>query len=57
MCVKVYGNPSSFSAMLSKGDNFCDFLFAYLEDEVFQKGSTLKGKNLLQWEQIFSFMR
>ena len=28
----------SFSSMLSKGDNFHDFLFAYLEYEVFPKG-------------------
>ena len=40
------GTPSSFSAMFSKGGNFCDFLFSYFEDEVFRKrGSTLKGKN------------
>ena len=29
------GTPPSFSAMLSKGDNFRDFLFAYLEDMAF----------------------
>ena len=39
--------PPSFSAIFSKGDNCHDFLFAYLEDEVFLKmGSTLKGTNL-----------
>ena len=70
--------------MLSKGDNFRDFLSAYLGNEVFSKGvysyrkelalmrllaclpggrslfkmgSSLKGKNLLQLEQILSFMR
>ena len=35
--LKVYGCTSIFSAMFSKGDNFCDFLFAYLVDEVFPK--------------------
>ena len=29
------GIPPSFSSMFSKGDNFLDFLLAYLEDEVF----------------------
>ena len=31
------GTPPSFSAMFSKGDNFRDFLFAYLEDEILSK--------------------
>ena len=36
--------PTSVSAMFSKGDNFNDSLFAYLEDEVFPKwGLLLKG--------------
>ena len=35
------GVPPSFSAMFSKGDNFRDFLFAYLEDDVFPKWSLL----------------
>ena len=40
--------PASFSAMCSKGDNFPDFLFAYLQDEVFQK------RDLLLKERICS---
>ena len=38
------------SAILNKGDNFFDFLFA-LQHTKFpsEKGSTLKGKNLLPW--------
>ena len=32
------GASPSFSAMFSKEDSIRDFLFAYLEDEVFQKG-------------------
>ena len=45
-----------FSAIFSKGDNFCVFLFASLDDEAFLKlGSTLKGKNLLLGEQILPF--
>ena len=55
--LKVFGYTSIFLPYFAKGNNFRDFLFAYLEDEVFQKGSTHKGKNLLQWEQILSFMR
>ena len=35
--LRCMGTPQSFSAMFSKGDNFCEFLFAYLEDEVFSK--------------------
>ena len=31
----------SFSAMCSKGDNFCYFLFVYLEDKVFPKWDLL----------------
>ena len=39
-----------------KGDNFCDFLFAFLHTQFSsEKGSTLKGKNLLPREQILSF--
>ena len=30
-----------------KGNNFCDFLFAYQGDKSFQTGSTHKRKNLL----------
>ena len=47
---------SSF-AIFSKRDNFCDFLFAYLEGKDFKMGYALKGKNLLCREQILSFMR
>ena len=39
-----------------KGNNFCDFLFASLAVETFQKnGFTLKGKNLLLGQQFFPF--
>ena len=51
------GTPSSFSAMFSKGDNFHDFLFAYMENENFKMGSILKRKNTFQGEQILAFMR
>ena len=44
--------------MFSKVDKVRDFLFAFLEVKVFpKKGSTLEGKNLLQWEQILFPMR
>ena len=29
------GTPPSFSTMFSKGDNFCNLLFADMEDKVF----------------------
>ena len=35
--LKCMGIPPSFSPMFTKGDNFRDFLFAYLEDDVFPK--------------------
>ena len=40
ICIlKVYtGIPPSFSAMFLKEDNFHDFTFAYLIDEVSQNG-------------------
>ena len=43
------GTPPCFSVIFTKGNNFHDFLFA----SVVQTGFTLKGKNLLQEEQIF----
>ena len=42
--LRCMGTPPSYSAMLSKGDNFCEFLFAYLEDEVFPKWGLLLRK-------------
>ena len=43
-------------ALLTKGDNICDLLFLYLlKKRLFQQGSTLEGKNLNIWQQIFSF--
>ena len=39
--LKVYGYTSIYFAMFSKGDNFCDFLFAYLDDRVFPKRGLL----------------
>ena len=37
LTLRCLGTSPTFSAMRLKGDNFRDFLFAYLEDEVFQK--------------------
>ena len=34
-----------------KGGNFCDFLFATVDNNPSRKGSTLKRKNLLLEEQ------
>ena len=37
-----------FSAILYKGDNFCDFLFTFPTYEApSEKGSTVNGKSLL----------
>ena len=43
--VKVYGNTTMVSAILTKGNNFFDFLFASLEDRALPKwGLLLKEK-------------
>ena len=39
--LRYMGTSPSFSAMFLKGDNFRDFLFAYLEDKVFPKWGLL----------------
>ena len=47
--IKAYRYTSVFSAIFPKGDNFCDFLYASMDDKaLFQNGSTLKGMNLLK---------
>ena len=66
---KVYGYISMF-VIFTKGNNFCDFVFASLDDEAhlnrgqlltericsFKMGSTFNEKNLLMHEQILSVM-
>ena len=52
--LKVNGYTTVF-LQFCKREHFCDFLFACLEDEAHRKGSTLKGKNLLQRERILFF--
>ena len=55
--VKVYGYSIIFffSSIFSKGDNFPDFLFAYLEDELFPKwGLLLKERIRLYGNKFFS---
>ena len=49
------GTPPCILTIFLKGDNFCDFLFAFLVMKPSHKGSSLKGKNLLLVEQIRSF--
>ena len=39
--LRCMGSSPSFPTMFSKGDNFHDFLFAYLEGEVFPKRGLL----------------
>ena len=51
-----YTLESTFSAIFTKGNNFCIFCLLSWRQRNFSKmGSTLKGKNLLQVEQILSF--
>ena len=52
---KVYGYTSpSFFCLVFKGDNFCNFLFAYLEKEMSTKlGLLLKEKNCSHWSKFF----
>ena len=46
--LRCVGTPPSFSTIFAKGNNFCDFLFAFPgQCSLFIIGSTLKGKNLL----------
>ena len=47
----------SFSAMFSKGDNFRDSVSVPGGQSLLKMRSSLKGMNLLQWEQILSSMR
>ena len=49
------GTPPHLSTIFTKGDTFCDSLFAFVEDIAPLKGSTFKEKNLLLWEQIIYF--
>ena len=44
--LRCMATPQSFFAMFSKGDNFRDFLFAYLEDKDFPKGGVLLTKRI-----------
>ena len=41
ICLHLRGLVNS----LYEGDNFCDFLFAFLHKKPVLKGSTLKGRN------------
>ena len=46
--------PPCFSDILFKVDNFCDFLFASMDDEtIFERRSNPKGKNLLLKHPIY----
>ena len=45
-----------FSMIFCKGDNFCDFLFAFLNTKLFLKRGLLKKERICsQGEQILSF--
>ena len=51
------GTAESFSAMFLKGDNFRDFLFAYLEDEVFPNCSLLLKQRICSNRSKFFALR
>ena len=51
-CLQVNGYTFMFFYHSTKGNNLCDVLFAFLGKKPFQKGSTLKEKNL---QQIVSY--
>ena len=53
--LKCMGTLHYFVTIFTKVENFCDIVSVFLDDKVFPKGSTLKGKNLLLGEQILSF--
>ena len=47
-CLRGLDIPD-FLSYFNKGNNFCDFLFAFQHTEfLFEKGSSLNGKNLFQ---------
>ena len=46
------GTLSCYPFSFAKADNCCDFLFNYMDHVAFEKGSALKKKTLLLWEQI-----
>ena len=52
--INVKSTPSCFITIFTKGNDFCDILF-HRPQSHFKMGSTMKGKNLLLWEQILSF--
>ena len=43
----VWVHINIFPKIYAKGNNFCDFLFASLDEALLKGRSTLKGKNLL----------
>ena len=56
--LNVYRNTSLFFHHFTKGNNLCDLLCSSWEiKKKLEKETTLKGKNLLLWEQILSFKR
>ena len=51
---RCMGIQLCFSAIFTKGNNFCNFLFASHDNVAFpKKGSALKGKNLLLRSKLF----
>ena len=43
----IYGYTFMLLHHLTKGDNLCNFLYAFLYDEALEMGSAFKGKNLI----------
>ena len=56
--LRLMGTPPCFSAIFTKGNNFCDFLFAFRDEKSPSEiGSTHKGKNLMGADSLTSVER
>ena len=52
------GAPPYISAIFTKESNFCDCLFAFVDDEAISKiRAAVKGRNLLLWEEQILSLR
>ena len=45
--LRCMGIPPCFSTIVTKGNNFCDFMFAYLDIEAFTKWGLLSKEQIL----------
>ena len=54
--MKVIGYSAVFKCHVCKGEHFCEFFLAFLDEKALYMGSTHKEKNLLIGEQILTIM-